>query len=249
MNPTLLLAAFAVGTVAGSFLATAVLRAEEASWSWLGGRSRCPRCAARLGPRDLVPLLSFFLLRGRCRHCGVRIGWWYPAIEATAGVLAAISFVLQPPPRAALLALLAWILLALALFDARSLRLPDPVTLPLVVTGLAVNTFGARLLPELAFATPRSALLGAGGAFMFLFALGALYLRLRGQAGLGLGDAKLAAAAGAWLGASQLPLYFLIAGLLGLAQAVALGALRRPGLRVPFGPALAASLWLLLVTD
>ena len=120
------------------------------------------------------------------------------------------------PPSAWLAALLGWWLLALALIDLRAWRLPDVLTLPLIAAGLAAAALG--LLPAVDLL---HALAGAAVGYLALAGIGWAYRRLRGRDGLGLGDAKLLAAAGAWLGVESLPWLVLIAALLGLALALA----------------------------
>lgn len=136
--------------------------------------------------------------------------------------------------------LLGWALLALAWIDARSYRLPDMLTLPLLLAGLAVAWFDSReaLL---------SAALGAIGGYAVLALVSAGYRRLRGREGLGLGDAKLLAAGGAWIGWAGLPWALLLACGFGIAFALWRG-LREGGLAgntaLPFGPPLALGIWL-----
>ena len=137
--------------------------------------------------------------------------------------------------------LFGWWLLALGWIDLRSWLLPDILTLPLIIAGLAV-----------AFALDPDQLtqhaLGAALGYLSLVAVAASYRALRGREGLGRGDAKLLAASGAWLGAAALPQVILIAALSALAAA---GCLRLSGMRLgihsalPFGPFLALATWLL----
>jgi prepilin signal peptidase PulO-like enzyme (type II secretory pathway) len=132
---------------------------------------------------------------------------------------------------------LAMVLIKLSLVDLREQRLPDWLTLPLAAAGLILAAWRTGEVP-----TPE--LIGAGSGFLLFWALGEAHYRLRGTEGLGLGDAKLLGAAGAWLGWRDLPLVILIAALGALAAAAA-GRLRQRD--IPFGPWLAAAfiaLWL-----
>lgn len=204
-----------------------------------GGRSRCPACGARLGPLDLVPLLSWLALRGRCRHCGAPIGAWYPLVELAAAAIGAIALAALPAPEAWLAAVLGWWLLALAAIDLLTWLLPDALTLPLVVAGLLVALWG-----EPALTSPAGAAIGAAAGYLTLAGIALAYRRLRGREGLGLGDAKLLAAAGAWLGPERLPTTVLAAALLGLAFALlARRGELAPETALPFGPALALAFW------
>ena len=135
---------------------------------------------------------------------------------------------------------LAWSLIALAVIDARHLLLPDALTLPLVPAGLAVAwAVDPAQLPDHA--------LGAAAGFLTLAAVGLAYRRLRGREGIGLGDAKLFAAAGAWVSWGGLPSVLLLAAagaLAGHLLGARLTGRRLEGRELPFGPYLAAALWL-----
>ena len=192
----------------------------------------------------MVPLLSLLLQRGRCRACGARLSWFYPAVEVAALAVALMAWWRLPGPEVGWLwasCVLGWALLALAWIDARHFRLPDALTLPLIPAGLLATQ---ALAPAAVLDHAVAAL--AGYASFALVAAG--YRRWRGRAGLGAGDAKLLASCGAWLGLEALPMLVLLAALLGLAMALAL-AWRQGRLRgdmaVPFGPALALACWLL----
>lgn len=136
---------------------------------------------------------------------------------------------------------LAATLLAIAIWDARTLRIPDFLSLPLIAAGLGA----AWALSRLPFLDH---VIGAAAGYAALFLVALLYRRLRGRDGLGLGDAKLLAAAGAWLGWAALPSVLLAASFTGLAYALARGALRREsggGNPVPFGPHIAFAILLI----
>ncbi len=223
----------------GSFLGLVVVRLPAGRPVWRG-RSACPHCAATLGFLDLVPILGWRLARGRCRYCGAPISWSYPAIEVAALMVAVWSLAVLPGWLAWASCGLGWSLIALALIDARHLLLPDALTLPLVAAGLAVAwAVDPAKLPGHA--------LGAAAGFLALAAVGLAYRRLRGREGLGLGDAKLFAAAGAWVSWQGLPSVLLLAAAGALAwhlMAARLTARQLEGRELPFGPYLAAALWL-----
>jgi leader peptidase (prepilin peptidase)/N-methyltransferase len=223
------------GPVIGSFCGVLIMRLP-AGRDFARGRSACPACHHRLAPRDLVPLLSFLALRGRCRFCAAPIAPLHLWIELAALALAA--WAAAAGERGALLwagSALAWTLLTLGWIDAVCLRLPDLLTLPLLFAGL---TEAWLLEPD---ALPARAF-GAALGYSLFVALAWLYRRLRGREGLGGGDAKLLAAGGAWVGAGLLPDVLLGAALSGICWI----SLRRadPSARLPFGPFLAASIWL-----
>lgn len=208
-------------------------------------RSACDSCGATLGAHELVPVLSYALQRGRCRHCNAPIGVFHLAME-----LAAVGIALWAASvfgGAALWAscILGWMLLALAVCDWETFRLPDALTLPLLLLGLGTTWW---LWPE---AVADRALAAALGYLAFR-GVALLYRRLRKRDGLGAGDAKLLAAAGAWLGVAALSWVVLLAAVIGLALAGALALRHRRvsgRLMIPFGPCLALATWLLWLYD
>jgi leader peptidase (prepilin peptidase)/N-methyltransferase len=226
----------------GSFLGTLILRLPEKT-PLLWGRSRCDHCSTPLGVFDLVPLLSWLASRGRCRHCGARLGSFYPAVEGAALAVAVSAIVFMADAEPWLLAIglcLGWTLLALAWIDARTFLLPDALTLPLIVAGLLVT----QAVDPAALADHAIAAVAGYGAFWLV---GTAYRRSRGREGLGMGDAKLLAAAGAFLSWTALPILVVI----GSATALAFGLarwtlLRRPAMTeaIPFGPFLALGFWI-----
>ena len=212
---------------------------EPSGWrGLLLGRSSCPACGTRLTARDLVPLWSWLAARGRCRHCGRGLAVFYPLVELAAAAVGTLALALVEPPSSLIAALLGWWLLALALIDLLSWRLPDALTLPLIVAGIAAAALG--MLPTVDLF---QALAGAAIGYLALAGIGWAYRRLRGRDGLGLGDAKLLAAAGAWLGVESLPWLVLISAVLGLALALARTQPVRAETAVQFGPPLALAFW------
>lgn len=229
-----------LGLILGSFIATLCLR-WPAGRSVVRGRSACDRCGHVLHTRDLVPVLSALYARGRCRICGARIAGFHTAVELAAGAIGALPFLFAAPPQAIGWALLGWLLLPLALLDARHLWLPNALTAALALGGLLA---GPLLLP-LAWS---DRLIGGAAGFGSLWLIGALYRLLRGRDGLGGGDAKLLGALGLWFGWAMLPYLLLLASLLGLGAAIVLQATRGGVDRLtalPFGSCLAAAGWLL----
>ena len=240
MNPELpyQAAGLMLGAILGSFIATILIRWPQ-GLSVIAGRSRCDSCGRPLGPGDMVPILSYAALHGKCRACGVRIDRRHFAVELAAATLGLVALVAHPLPLAAItLGLGLWLLL-LAMLDLEHQWLPDRLTLPLVPLGLmaAWAGFGPSLIERAIGAV-------AGWAALFLIALA--YRHLRGREGMGGGDPKLLAAIGAWVGALQLPFVLLGAGLLGLA-AILLMRLRGEQVsattRLPLGTLMAVAAW------
>ncbi|HEX4303123.1 MAG TPA: A24 family peptidase [Rhizomicrobium sp.] len=233
------IACIVIAPFIGSFLAVVAIRLMQGR-SVLFGRSACDRCGTALGPLELIPLVSFLGLRGRCRHCGAKIDPLHPAMEAGALAIAIWAAFVTGGWIVAASCGLGWTLLTLAAIDWRTGYLPDVLTLPLIAAGLGV-----------AYAIDRAAVpghvVGAAAGFIVFAVLSEGYRRLRGRDGLGLGDAKLLAASGAWLSWSGLPTTVLYAAFLGLALVLARrgrGQALTATDKLAFGPALAAATWL-----
>jgi leader peptidase (prepilin peptidase)/N-methyltransferase len=224
----------------GSFLGVLVRRLPERR-PILWARSRCETCGAVLQPRDLVPLISWLASKGRCRFCAAPLGAFYPVIELAATLVALAAAAFDGGPQTWLDCILGWWLLALGWSDLRSWLLPDVLTLPLIVAGLAV---AAAFAP----ASLTACALGAALGYLALRVVGWAYRWLRGGDGIGQGDAKLLAGSGAWLGAAALPQVILLAA---AAALVAVLCLRLVGVRLgarsalPFGAFLAGATWAL----
>ena len=226
-----------VSPIVGSFLGVLVRRlpaGRPVAWA----RSACETCGHALSPRELLPVASFLWQRGRCRHCGGRIAPAHLAIELAA-VAVALSAVTFDRDAADLWAdcVLGWVLLALAWIDWTDLRLPDGLTLPLVLAGLA-----ATVLLDPAAITDHAVAAALGYAALRLLALA--YRAWRGRDGLGAGDAKLLAAAGAWVGVAGLGPTVLLAALAGFGVAVIRGGGLRATTVIPFGTCLALGCWI-----
>ena len=231
--------ALLVAPFVGSFLGVVVRRLPEGRpIAWV--RSRCEHCGAALRVRDLVPLYSWLAVGGRCRYCGHPLGWFYPGIEVAALTIALAALAADGGDETWLDCLFGWWLLALGWIDIRRWLLPDALTLPLVIAGLAAAAaFDPGQLTDRA--------LGAALGYLSLRAVALLYRVLRGREGLGHGDAKLLAASGAWVGAMALPQVVLGAAVSALVAAAGLrlaGVPLSTGSALPFGPFLALATWL-----
>ena len=225
----------------GSFLGVLVGRLPEGRPVVLA-RSRCDACGAALRLVELVPLASFLWQRGRCRSCGAAIDAFHPVIETAAFGIALWAVLAETDPmRLWADCFLGWVLLALGWIDWRWMRLPDSLTLPLLVAGLLFT-----LIAEPTVVTDHAAAAAAG--YLGLRCVAWCYRLARGRDGIGGGDAKLLGAAGAWLGLAWLPFVVLLGALLGLATAATLaltGHRMRATTALPFGPPLALALWVL----
>ena len=195
--------------------------------------SSCPHCHAKIRWYDNIPLISWLVLRGRCRRCGAPIGVRYPLVELTTALLSVLvvwQFGISIQALTGLM--LTWVLIALTGIDFDTQLLPDSLTLPLAGLGLFVNAFGV-------FAPPVQAIFGYVVGFLCLWVVYKLFLLVTGKEGMGYGDFKLLAALGAWLGVSMLPLIVFLSAVVGSIIGVIL--LKRAGESRPFafGPFIA----------
>ncbi len=212
--------------------------------------SQCPSCERRITALENIPVLSYLVLRGKCRNCGTRISLRYPAVE----LLTAIAFVLIAahfgPTFQALTGLLfTALLIVLTFIDLDHQLLPDNITLLLLWCGLLFSVWGLHTVPV-------DAILGAVLGYLSLWAVFHGFKLLTGKEGMGYGDFKLLAALGAWMGWQSLPLIIILSSLVGALIGIAtlgLGLLKREE-PIPFGPFLASAgfiafLWRQDITD
>jgi leader peptidase (prepilin peptidase) / N-methyltransferase len=200
-------------------------------------RSSCPACGHRIRAVDNIPVLSFLVLRGKCKACRAPISPRYPLIEVLTGVLSGYAAWRLGFTFAALGALIfIWSMIVLAFIDMDTFYLPDDITLPLIWAGLLFNLSGG-------FVDLPSAVAGAAAGYLTLWVVFWMFKLATGKEGMGYGDFKLLAAIGAWLGWKILPLVILLSSFVGAIAGVALIALARRGRNVPipFGPYLAAA--------
>ena len=200
-------------------------------------RSRCPKCGHAITALENIPVISWILLRGRCKGCAAPISFRYPLVEALTGLLFALAAA-HFGFTAAGIGALAFIsaLIALTAIDFDTQLLPDDITLPLLWVGLALNTFNA-------YTDLKSAVIGAMAGYLSLWIVYWGFKLATGKEGMGYGDFKLLAALGAWLGWQMLPLTILLSSLVGAVVGIALMVFARHGRNVPipFGPYLAAA--------
>ena len=206
-------------------------------------RSRCRHCGHGISALENIPVVSYLWLRGRCAHCKTAISPRYPAVELLTGLLSAglaWHFGAHGATLAALVLL--WALIAATFIDIDHQLLPDDITLPLLWMGLLVNQYGL-------FADLASAVIGAVAGYLSLWSIFHIFKWLTGKEGMGYGDFKLFAAAGAWLGWQMLPLIILLASFAGAVIGLAFIALkgRDRRLPIPFGPFLCVGILVALV--
>ncbi len=219
-----------LGLLIGSFLNVVAYRVPRGE-SIVKPRSRCTSCGEEVRPYDNIPILSWLLLRGRCRHCHAQISARYPAVELVTAITCAAVALVRGVDAGLLLDLpFAAMLIAVADIDLEHRIVPNKILLPLAVWGIALT---AVVRPD----SLVECLIAGAGAFTALLLTALAY-----PAGMGMGDVKLAGVMGLYLGVSVLPallVAFLAGSVVGVAMMVKQGAgARKKG--VPFAPFLAA---------
>jgi leader peptidase (prepilin peptidase)/N-methyltransferase len=234
MGAPVIVAVFVFGALIGSFLNVCIVRLPEER-SIVRPRSHCPSCGHEIAWYDNVPVLSYVLLRGRCRGCRARISPVYPVVELLTGALAvALWMRLGPTMAFAGYFVFAAALVTVTFIDLDHRIIPDVISLPGIVIGLAVS-FVSPLV------TPLDSLLGVVVGGGILLAIAYAYQAIRGQEGMGGGDVKLLAMIGAFLGWQSVFVTLMLASLIGSVIGVALMLYQRADakLAIPFGPFLA----------
>lgn len=237
--PLPLLAAWVgfVGAAIGSFLNVVIARLPDPKLSIVSPASRCPRCRTPIRWYDNVPIVSWIVLRARCRACRAPISIRYPVVEAVTAGLALLAFHRHGLSLAALAEFaFAAILLALAAIDLDRWLLPYRLTLPLIALGLGAAAAGAGAAPSLASSAAGAAV--GWGAFWLVGFVGS---RVAGRDALGEGDVWLLAGLGAWLGAGALLPVVLLASTQGAVVGIGLILLGRAQPGPPEPPAGAAA--------
>jgi leader peptidase (prepilin peptidase)/N-methyltransferase len=256
---------FTMGCAIGSFLNVCIWRLPRGMSVTEPQRSLCPKCGHSIAWYDNIPLLSYLILGGRCRHCKAPISWQYPVVEGLTGAVLCALYVRQgifvgtPAPQLLLMMLVALLLIGASAVDAQLLIIPDEIS----VFGLVAGLLAGILLPGLHVgAEPYHAfesltgiapidgllgsLLGAGvsGAIVFFFAVvGELIFR---KEALGFGDTKLMAMVGAFFGWKVGLATFFISPFLGLLYGLPLLVLKDEHV-MPYGPFLSTAAVLTLV--
>ena len=223
-----------LGLVAGSF-ATAASHRLPLDRPLAMDRSRCANCNHVLAAIDLVPVVSWLAMRGRCRYCGVAVSIRYPAIELATACLFVGAWWLggDDDLTAALLALTALGLMVISVADLEARMIPDKILIALLPVAIAWRWHGGGDWLD-----------GIGGAILgsaILYAVRWAFMAFRGQDVLGLGDVKFVALAGLYIGATGLAPFLVLGGLVGVAFGMVWRILGR-GAVFPFGPALCVAL-------
>jgi leader peptidase (prepilin peptidase)/N-methyltransferase len=235
MNGPLVALAAVVGAMIGSFLNVCISRLPRGE-SIVTPRSRCPKCGTQIAWYDNVPLISYAMLGGQCRACRTPIPVRYPAVEASTGIAFAIQAALFGDDPLMLSSRLILTALLVALFgaDLETQRLPNALTLPGIAIGLAYSV----VLPPGIVSSAIGALLGAG----ILLGIRWVWWTLKKVDAMGLGDVKMLAMIGAFLGWQQVWLALLLSSVAGAVVGIALASGGRSmQSKLPFGTFLAVA--------
>ncbi|GMQ45411.1 prepilin peptidase [Vibrio sp. 10N] len=202
--------------------------------------SRCPSCHTPIRIIDNIPLLSWLILRGRCRQCDSKVSIRYPLVELLTALLSAtVAWQLGFSFYSVAVIALTFALIAATFIDLDTMLLPDQITLPLLWAGIALALVGISPI------TLQESVIGAMVGYLCLWSVYWLFKLLTGKEGMGYGDFKLLAALGAWLGWTQLPLIVLLSSVVGVVFGLIQLRMQKKGLDVafPFGPYLAIAGW------
>jgi len=232
LGTTMTIFALLFGLVLGSFLNVCIYRIPRQK-SIINPPSSCPRCNKRIRFYDNLPVVSYILLLGKCRHCRNPIPIHYPIVELVTGLLSTALFIKYGlGPHYFLFLTFTTSLVTISFIDLYHQIIPDIISIPGLLLGLAVSLFRFSNIHWL------DSLIGiiGGGGFLFLVAI--VFERLTGKEGMGGGDVKLLGMIGGWMGWRALPFVILISSLTGTIIGGGSLALTGRGVRakIPFGP-------------
>ncbi len=233
MNLELIMKVFSVafGLALGSFANVCIYRIPLKK-SLVYPPSSCPNCGQKIKFYDNIPVLSYLILRGKCRNCGTHISIRYPLVELILGILSLALFIRYGISYQYILFLIFLGSLVVCTFiDIDHQIIPDLISLPGILIGFAISI----IFNHITWLDSMIGILGGGG---ILYLIAVIFERLTGKEGMGGGDIKLLAMIGAWLGWQSLPLIILISSLTGtiIGGGALLISRRGYGARIPFGP-------------
>lgn len=225
---------FILGLAVGSFLNCVIYRLKK-NESFLKGRSYCPKCKHQLSWQDLIPLLSFFELRGKCRYCQKPISWQYPLVELATAILFVGVFHISFPNF--LLSfyyfLISSFLIIIFVFDLNHYIIPDEIIYPAIFLAFLYDIVYSYFILHNLNLIINSFYSSLGASLFFLI----IFLISRGK-WLGFGDVKLAFFMGLFLGSPAILVSLFLAFFIGAIIGIGLISLKKKGLKseVPFGP-------------
>ncbi|WP_423063037.1 prepilin peptidase [Candidiatus Paracoxiella cheracis] len=207
-------------------------------------RSHCPHCQTPIKWRHNIPVISYFILLGRCANCKKRISPIYTIIEVLTCILTILTvsnFLITWQMLAALI--MTWVLIVLCFIDLRKQLLPDTITLPMLWLGLLFSLFSL-------YVTPYLSILGAILGYIILWIAAWLYKIIRKKEGMGHGDLKMLAVLGAWFGPQMVINILIMAIIFAFIASLFLLSLKKITTQkpIPFGPFIAVSAWISMMT-
>lgn len=201
--------------------------------------SHCPNCKKKIAFFDNIPVVSYFLLKGKCRNCQEKISISYPLIELLTAICSiAVAYKFGIQYKIILILLLTWTLILQSAIDVKEYIIPDEITLPMLWLGLIINNFNT-------FTNLSSAVIGAVVGYLSFWIIYWIFKLVTGKDGMGYGDFKLLSMLGAWFGYQKLLSIILISSAIGSLVGVALILLKKQDRNtpIPFGPYLAIAGW------
>jgi leader peptidase (prepilin peptidase)/N-methyltransferase len=228
--------AFIFGAALGSFLNVCIFRLPD-KISIIKPRSRCPRCHNPVRYYDNIPLISYIVLRGKCRDCGEKISWIYPLVELITALLALLLFLkFGPTLKCLIFFIFAAVLIVITFIDWNHQIIPDIITLP----GIPIFFLTAIFLVKLPWSEALLGLLIGGG---ILLAIAVVYELISKREGMGGGDIKLLAMIGGFLGWKSLMFILLFSSFSGAVVGITAMIIKKQDMKyaVPFGPFLSAA--------
>ena len=208
---------------------------EQPKYNIVTPRSACPQCGHHISALENIPIVSYFVLGGKCNGCKAKISMRYPLIEALTGALiGAVAYKFGYTQSALFASMLVFALVALTFIDLDTFLLPDDIVLPLLWLGLLFNL-------STGFTDIKSAVIGAVAGYMILWIVFWLFKLIRGKEAMGYGDFKLLGAIGAWFGWQLLPAVILLSAVVGSIIGIYLMLFKGKdkNYAIPFGPYLA----------
>jgi leader peptidase (prepilin peptidase)/N-methyltransferase len=226
-----------LGAIVGSFLNVVIIRLPQKGASIAFPASHCPVCQAKLHWYDNIPVISFIVLRGKCRFCGTRISWQYPLVElAMAAISYALFYRFSFSPLFGIYFIFCAALLAIIFIDFYHQIIPDLISLPGIIIGFALSFIN----PLMTWQDAAIGILVGGG---ILYAIAAVYYLFPKREGMGGGDIKLLAMIGAFLGWQSLPFVVFSSSILGSLLGIGAMLKQKKGGRtvIPYGPFLSVA--------
>ena len=216
---------------------------ETEKYNLVVPRSACPKCGHMITALENIPIISYLLLRGKCRECGTPISIRYPFVEALSAVLVLVVAMKFGVSYEMLFgALFTWTLISLTFIDIDTQYLPDQLTLPILWLGILLSL-------DNMYVDTQSSIIGAVAGYMVLWTVYQVFKLVTKKEGMGFGDFKLLAMIGAWCGWQVLPAVIIISSVIGSIAGILMIITKyhEKGKPIPFGPYLAGAGWIVFI--